>query len=152
MGTVDDNDGEILLFGLRIPPHHWLGYMGRGQGARSRSATWGRCKPPRFSSPRTRIGVVGRRVEVPPALLDLFPTQPRRRAAASRIRSPFVPVLRPFRRRTTWTLSTRHSGDIGFQTFTQSAPRPVMGHVPRSHRPHPTPQSKSHLRGAQGHR
>ena len=40
---------KFYCLDLRIPPHQWPGYMGRGQGAQSRSATWGRCKPPRFS-------------------------------------------------------------------------------------------------------
>ena len=34
---------------------------------------------------------------------------------------PFAPVLRLSRLRTTWTLSTRHFGNTGFQTFTQAA-------------------------------
>ena len=50
MGTVDDNDGEILLLGSAHFATTLAGIHGaRGQGAQSRSATWGRCKPPRFS-------------------------------------------------------------------------------------------------------
>ena len=40
---------KFYCLDLRIPPHHWPGFVGRGQGERSRCATWGRCKPPRFS-------------------------------------------------------------------------------------------------------
>ena len=40
---------KFYCLDLPTPPHQWPGYMGRGQGAQSRRATWGRCKPPRFS-------------------------------------------------------------------------------------------------------
>ena len=40
---------NFLCFDLRIPPHEWPRFIGRGLGAQTRSATWGRCKPSRFS-------------------------------------------------------------------------------------------------------
>ena len=102
---------------LRIPPHRWPGFVGHGKGT-SRAAPHGAAasRPASLATDSHRGG------GSTPALLDLFPAQPRRHAAASRFCGPFEPVLRLSRLRTTWTLSTRHSGDADFRTFTQSAP------------------------------
>ena len=40
---------KFFCLDLRIPSHEWPRFTGRGLGAQTRSTTWGRCKPPRFS-------------------------------------------------------------------------------------------------------
>ena len=40
---------KFFCLDLRVPTHEWPRFTGRGLGAQTRSTTWGRCKPPRFS-------------------------------------------------------------------------------------------------------